>query len=267
MIYNELNGEHLSPEKIAQYLARLAMEPPQKLDLAYLSQLQFAHMSHIPYENLDILAGKLTSLNRDVLFNKIIENNRGGVCSELNTLFNWLLESLGFEVISYSTRIIAKSALIQAQTHRAMGVIIDGQTYLTDVGVNYEHHRIPLLLKENFLQTDGECQYQFTRDEFWGWVLWQGLPEGKWRKILGFTEEPHIDLDYVASTFFADRHPDSFINKMAKVSQYLDGTFHAIRSNNYLVTHHGIEEIITPISSIQQEKQLLKDVFGITVQY
>ena len=97
------------------------MEPPQKLDLEYLSRLQFAHMSHIPYENLDILAGKLTSLNRDVLFNKIIENNRGGVCSELNTLFNWLLESLEFEVISYSTRIIAKSALIQAQTHRAMG--------------------------------------------------------------------------------------------------------------------------------------------------
>ena len=29
-----------------------------------------------------------------------------------------------------------------------MGVLIDSKTYLTDAGFNYEHHRIPLLLKK-----------------------------------------------------------------------------------------------------------------------
>ena len=125
MIYNELNGVPLSPEQLKQYLARLEIDPPQKLDLEYLSHLQFAHMTHIPYDNLDILAGKLTSLNRETLYHKIIEGKRGGICSEINTLYNWLLESLGFDVTSYNTRIIAKTIPIQAQTHRAMGVLID----------------------------------------------------------------------------------------------------------------------------------------------
>ena len=86
MIYNELNGVPLSPEQLKQYLARLEIDPPQKLDLEYLSHLQFAHMTHIPYDNLDILAGKLTSLNRETLYHKIIEGKRGGICSEINTL-------------------------------------------------------------------------------------------------------------------------------------------------------------------------------------
>lgn len=267
MIYNELNGVPLSPEQLKQYLARLEIDPPQKLDLEYLSHLQFAHMTHIPYDNLDILAGKLTSLNRETLYHKIIEGKRGGICSEINTLYNWLLESLGFEVISYNTRIIAKTIPIQAQTHRAMGVLIDGKTYLTDAGFNYEHHRIPLLLEEDSIQSDGECEYKLARDPFWGWVMWQGRPGCGWRRIMGFNEEPHIDIDYIAATFFADRHPDSLINKAAKVSQYINGVFHAIRSNNYIICHNGIEEIITSIDSKQQEQQIVQEVFNLTVEY
>ena len=72
----------------------------------------------------------------------MIQGGRGGVCSEINTLYNWLLEPLGFEVVSYSSRIIAKTLPIQPQSHRVMGVKLDGRIYLTDAGFNYDMHQI-----------------------------------------------------------------------------------------------------------------------------
>ena len=40
------------------------------------------------------------------MFAKIIMKNRGGICFELNGLYNWLLESLGYKVTSYAARFI-----------------------------------------------------------------------------------------------------------------------------------------------------------------
>ncbi|MCQ4636741.1 arylamine N-acetyltransferase [Anaerovorax odorimutans] len=264
MIYNEINGAPMSQEKIDAYLKRIDMPFPENLDLAYLSRLQWSHMCHIPFENLDIMAGLPLSLNREDLYCKVIERSRGGVCSELNTLYNWLLESLGFEVVSYSSRIIAKTLPIQTQSHRVMGVQLDGKTYLTDVGFNFEHHRIPLLLEENLIQPDGECEYKLVRDEFWGWVMWQNRPGEGWRRKLGFTEEPHIDLDFVPATFYASSHPDSRINKCTKVSLYIDNQFYAIRSGSFLREHGGVEEIIEPALSKEREGEILKDIFGLS---
>lgn len=265
MIYNEINGAPMSREKINAYLNRIRMDAPVSPDLEYLTRLQAAHISHIPFENLDIMAGKQLSLDREHLYDKIIRQERGGVCSEINTLYNWLLESLGYEVISYCSRIIAQTLPIQSQSHRLMGVALEGKIYLTDAGFNFEHHRIPLLLEENLVQSDGECEYKLVRDEFWGWVMWQNRPDHGWRRKLGFTEEPHIDLDFVPATFFAECHPDSRINKHTKVSLHIDGRFYAIRSNAFLMERGGVEEIIKPIVSKEQEDKILREVFHLTV--
>lgn len=210
MIHNQINGAPMPPEKINAYLKRIGMPAPESLDLSYLSRLQWAHMQHIPYENLDIMANKKTSLEREVLYGKMIRGSRGGVCSEINTLYNWLLESLGFEVVSYISRIIAKTLPIQPQSHR---------------------------------------------------VMWQNRPGHGWRRKLGFTEEPHIDLDFVPATFYAEAHPDSRINKGTKVSLYIDGCFYALRSGSFLKERGGVEEIIEADLTKEREKALLAEVF------
>lgn len=263
-IYKKINGAAMSPEQIRKYLFRIGMDASKSLDLAYLSRLQAAHMSHIPFENLDIMDGKPLSLDREALYEKIICRKRGGVCSELNTLYNWLLESLGFDVVSYNSRITGAAAPVQSRSHRIIGVRLEGETYLTDVGYNFEHHRIPLLLKADLIQDDGECKYRLESDAFFGWIMWQYRPGEGWRKKLGFTEEPQIDLDFVPPTFFAQYHPDSRINKALKVSLYIDGQFHAIRSGQYLLEHGGVESPVEDIASREREDQLLKEIFHLS---
>ena len=265
MIHNQLNGEPLSPERIHAYLTRLGMEAPSDLNLDYLTRVQLAHFMKVPYENLSIMAGDPTSLDREDLYQKIVEQHRGGVCSELNAMYNWLLESLGYEVISYSCRITAQSDVIQWRSHRAMGVIIDGKTYVTDVGYNFEHARIPLLLEQDLVQFDGKCEYKLERDEFWGWLMWQKRPGCDWRKLLGFTEEPQIDLDFVPNMYYYDLNPNSRFNKYPKVSIYDEDYCYAIREHQYYVESCGVEVSVTPITSKEQEKKLLKEVFHLSM--
>lgn len=252
---------HMLSDQTDSYFERISAYRSDSLDIEYLTHLHKQHISHIPFENLDIMAGKAVSLNRTDLFHKIITHRRGGVCSEINTLYNWFLESLGFQTVSYSARIIASSNPVQMRSHRIISVALDGKQYITDAGFNFEHHRIPLLLRENIIQDDGECQYRFTRDDFWGWIMWQNRPKLGWRKILGFIEEPHIDLDFIAPTFFAERHPDSKINKFTKVSLYINGTFYAVRNNLFLKEVNGVENIIYSIKTKKQEEKILREIF------
>ncbi|MGN0703333.1 MAG: arylamine N-acetyltransferase [Lentihominibacter sp.] len=263
MIYQEINGPAMTAEQIDLYLGRIGIKEISDPDEEYLRELQLAHITHIPFENIDMMAGRPLSLDREALFRKIVLNGRGGVCSELNTLYNWLLESLGYDVRSYSSRIIAAGSPVQPRSHRVIAAEINGKRYLTDVGFNYEHHRIPLKIEENIVQDDGECRYRLVRDDFFGWLMLQDRPECGWRKKLGFTEDPCIDMDFIPATFYAEHHPDSRINKHLKVSLYIDGVFYAIRSGSFLMEKGGVEEVIKPVTSEEQQNRILRDVFNL----
>ena len=135
--------------QLCQYLRKLHLPqvvPPP--DLATLKLLQDAHLKYVPYENLDILSGRLTSLEHDDMFGKIIMKNRGGICFELNGLYNWLLESLGYKVTSYAARFIDRLEEYQIRRHRVMCIELEDKRYLTDVGVNSESPRCPLEMAE-----------------------------------------------------------------------------------------------------------------------
>ena len=105
MDWNHYNGPQMTPEQIHAYLDRIACPGPIPLTLAGLTRLLQAHQLAVPFENLDVLAGRPLSLDHEALFDKIVRRRQGGLCAELNTCFNWLLYSLGFSVFSYHARI------------------------------------------------------------------------------------------------------------------------------------------------------------------
>ncbi len=76
------------PELSVQaYLERINYKGSTDISLETLSALQEAHLSSVPYENLDILAGKINSLAPEALYDRIVVKRRGGYCFELNGLF------------------------------------------------------------------------------------------------------------------------------------------------------------------------------------
>lgn len=266
--YADINGRPMKKLQIQQYLRKLQLnhfEPA--VNLATLTKLQDAHLKYIPYENFDCLNGKITSLKRQDMFNKVIMHNRGGICFELNGLYNWLLESLGFEVTSYSARFIDKMETYQLRRHRVMCVTLGEKRYLTDVGVNSESPRVPLEIVEGLIQSDGISQYKFTRSEFWGWLLWQKERGKIWKRLFGFTEEPQIDKDFITPSFWCDAHPDSPFIKSKKLSIFREDCNITIRGNYLKFYLGGRVKYRYKINTGAELKEILWEYFGINVDY
>ncbi|MCL2508216.1 MAG: arylamine N-acetyltransferase [Oscillospiraceae bacterium] len=202
-------------EFINRYFKRLGLDysevPPLGADL--LNRIQYAHVTRIPYENIDIINGLPLKLDADSLFEKMIVNGRGGYCFELNCLYARLLTELGFKVESYMARFLRNETEIPMRRHRVLLASCPGrETFLCDAGVGTiaPRHPIPFRFLEEFRQF-GET-YRLRTDGFYGTVL-EELYKGEWRDMFGFTAEKQLDIDYVMPSFYCEKHPDSIFNK------------------------------------------------------
>lgn len=138
----------------SQYLQRIHYKGSLSPTLAVLKKLQKNHLLNIPFENLDIASGILIELNFNKIYNKIILNNRGGFCYELNRLFHELLTQLGFYSKIISARVYDKEKGYGAEyDHLALIVLLEGVEYLVDVGFG-EFTFAPLELAQGKTQKD-----------------------------------------------------------------------------------------------------------------
>ena len=196
--------------KIAAYFKRIGLDMPETIvpDSALLKKLQYAHCSTVPYENLDIIRGIPLSLDPDALYDKVVNKGKGGFCFELNGLFGWLLRELGYEVTDVAARYLRGESSIPMRRHRVLMVrAVDG-LWCCDVGIGEVCPRYPLRLEEGLEQPQFDECYRFDKDPFLGWVL-MDLHHGEWRRFYSFTEEPQLDVDFIAPPFYCEKHPDS----------------------------------------------------------
>ena len=261
MDYEALNGPKMTEKQIDAYLSRIGITVPVTLDLAGLTRLQQAHLYTVPFENLDIMAGRALSLDHEALFDKIVIRRQGGVCAELNTAYNWLLYSLGFSVTSYNSR-VAYPKPIQFRRHRVIGVRLPEGHYITDVGTNLEYSRIPLRLETGMVQTDGAAEYRYMEHEFFGYLQQQRRPgEDQWLPQIGFTLEPQIDLDFVTPLFFYEKHPGSNMSQFPRVSLYRPEGMTAVRDHTMWEERGGLVQSSHLFADWEEEKRFLRTVF------
>lgn len=117
------------------YLKRFAAEEKKEATLDYLCHLQEQHMLHIPFENLDVIYKTPILLDVQRFYEKIVEHHRGGFCYELNGLFCWLLEQLGFDAHLVSATVQKEDGSWALQdSHATILSALDKQVYLVDVG-------------------------------------------------------------------------------------------------------------------------------------
>ena len=204
---------------IKKYLARIGISECEEMNvnLDLLKTLQTAHITSVPYENLDIIYGKAISLDEEDIYDKIVTRHRGGYCFELNALYEKLLLGLGFQVESFFARFLRGQTEIPVRRHRVLVVTLGAERYMADVGIGSPSPRAPLLLKSGITQECfGEC-YRFEREEFLGWVLYE-MRDGKWQRYLSFTEEKQLDIDFIQPSFYCEKHPASIFNRQIMVA-------------------------------------------------
>jgi N-hydroxyarylamine O-acetyltransferase len=116
------------------YLHRVGFTGPLAPDLATLRTLHRAHVTTIPFENLDVILGRGVSVDLDDVQAKLVAQRRGGYCYEHGILFAAVLARIGFEVERLLVRTGDPLEHPRPRSHMVLRVTVDGAPWLADVG-------------------------------------------------------------------------------------------------------------------------------------
>ncbi len=200
-----------STEQLQHIFRRIGLDELSgaRPDGALIAAVQRAMVTHVPYENLDILAGIPLSLDPRDLYEKIVVRRRGGYCFELNGFLAEVLRSLGCPVTEYMARYLRGETEIPMRRHR---VVIaddaDGRRWICDAGIGQAAPRLPLPFSEGAQSAQYGEVYRLVRAPFFGWVI-EDWHDGAWRRFYSFTEEEQLNLDYVMPSFWCEHAPAS----------------------------------------------------------
>lgn len=121
--------------ELQAYLDRIGFTGLPAPDLATLARIQRGHLEHIPYENLDVQLRRPVTVEPRDAFAKLVTAARGGWCYEMNGLFGWALERIGFRVMRMTGAVLrAERGDSAIGNHLALTVDLD-EPYLVDVGL------------------------------------------------------------------------------------------------------------------------------------
>lgn len=204
----------LSDEKVNAYLKRIGYTGKRDISLETLAELMKCQLDMVPFENLDIFHGhKEPQLDTDILFDKIVLNNRGGYCFELNGLFWRLLEALGYTCHCSMARIIMGREYLTPPAHRVIIVEIEGKEYFCDVGFGGPIPASPVEIKPDVVQTCAVGrEYKF---EFDGGIVTLLLrKDDGFMKIMSFERRKCDPVEFIPlNTFCACSYIEPFLKK------------------------------------------------------
>src|SRR5215510_1408682 len=133
------------PFDLDRYLSRIGWSGSRAPSFDTLAGVLRAHMTAIPFENLDVLLGRGVRIDLDSIYAKIVGARRGGYCFEHGTLVQAALAELGFAPVAHAARVIMlRRREDVALTHMVITVSLDGRTFVLDPGFGGQAPLVPV---------------------------------------------------------------------------------------------------------------------------
>lgn len=190
------------------YLRRIGWSGGTAPTYATLAGILEAHMRAIPYENLDVLLGRPVRLDIESLQNKLVHAHRGGYCFEQVTLFATALESLGFEPVRHSARVLLYVPVHEApRTHMFLTVSLPEGVFVLDPGLGGMAPRLPVPLTPDSHAINGNERHEMVPvgDR---WMLRAHLGEKLVDVWISTLEQDH-PIDFELANHYTATHPAS----------------------------------------------------------
>lgn len=199
----------LSNADFDAYLSRVNYSGPVAPTLELLNTLTFLHATSIPFENLDILRGQAISLEPEALVDKLIRRRRGGYGLEQNSLFLFVLQTLGFDVrpLSARARLQYARSITPPRTHLVLDVKHGSNHYIADVGAGGASLTAALRLELSVEQPTPHDVRRFVFQE--GRYFHQIRYGQQWNDVCEFTLEEMPLVDREVGNWYASAHPKS----------------------------------------------------------
>lgn len=173
------------------YLKRINYQKLLKADKETLFELHQAHLYHVPFENLNIRYTIPIVLGKAALYQKVVEDRRGGFCYELNGLFRELLTEIGYKTTLIAASVIDKHGVVGHKYDHAALIVDLEKRWLVDVGFGGDSFVLPKELKLDVVQKDVHDYYKFEKYNEYQWLLLQSEDGENFTKqyIFSFEEQ------------------------------------------------------------------------------
>ncbi len=246
-----------------RYLDRLGYDGPTTPSLAVLRALHRAHLERVPFEDLDIHRGLGIRLEAAWLFRKIVLQQRGGICYELNGAFGTLLEVMGFNVTRLSARVFREDGRLTPPFDHMVLLVKLQERWLADVGFG-ECFRVPLRLDELGEQPDGFGVHRLEPTDDEAYIVHQCLPGKPWTPRYRFTLTPRRMGQFRHMAHFHGTSPEShFAQRKLCTRATPDGRI--TLDENALVMSTGKNRVELPAHDEAARQQILHKQFGIVL--
>jgi len=247
---------------LQDYLNRIGYHGDAKADIATVTEMMRCQLFTVPFENLDVQAGKIVSLIPEEIVEKIVSRNRGGYCYEVNGIFAMALEALGIPYQFVAARPMFYPVK-RPKTHMAVVLKVDGGEWLCDLGFGSYGIRAPMPLNLVDVEVKQDFDTFMLRKTSEQEYLLKALVDGEWTNQYAFDLYSHDWIDFVPANYLNSTHPDAiFVQKLVIVLH--DQTGRKILVGDMLKT---VENGIVEKQTICEEDRasVLSNKFGLTL--
>lgn len=210
---------HATNFNLAAYFDRIGYAGDAAPDLATVTAIMRRQLESVPFENLDVQAGRSISLVPEDIVDKIVRRRRGGYCYEVNGLFAMVLEALGIPYRFVGCRPMTYPAR-RPRTHMAILARLAGEDWLCDVGFGSYGPRAPLRLADTDrpLRQDGDT-FLLARADEREYHL-KARVDGAWADQYGFDLGHQEWVDFLPANWLNSTHPDTlFVQNLIVMRQ------------------------------------------------
>ena len=241
------------------YLARIGYTGSLEPNDGTLAALLDAHMTKIPFENLDVLLGRGVRLDLDSLQSKLVAARRGGYCYEHSTLFEAVLQKVGFRTAAHAARVVLVTPRAEApRTHMFLTVETPSGRFMIDPGFGGHAPRLPIRVEDGAEARLGSERWRLDRDE-WGWIMRTQIAD---RMVDAWvtTMEAEQPIDFELANHFTSTHPKSPFTSRLMMRSFSQGKRVSIMNRDLTV---GTE--ISQLPDRSALRSVLREHFGFDV--
>jgi N-hydroxyarylamine O-acetyltransferase len=245
---------------LAAYLERIGVSPG-----AGLAEVHRAHVTSIPFENLDSHQGIPVTLEPDDLERKLVAGGRGGYCFEHNLLLASALEAMGLsaEPMLARVRLGQPRGTPRPRTHLVHRVHAADGIWLADVGFGNGTLLEPIPFGPGADYEQSGWRFRIVQDG--AEHVLQTVDAGDWVDVYGYVPEPVPLIDIETSNWFTSTHPNSpFVTGLSIAVNHPDGTRVALRDRDGLsLTRSTPTERTVSQPAREAIPELLETIFGL----
>lgn len=247
---------------LQQYLKRINFQGEIELSFEGIKKLMQSQIFSVPFENIDVQAGKTISLVGNDIVNQIVDKNRGGYCYQVNGIFSLVLQEIGVPHYYIAVRPLVNPGQ-NAKTHLAIIATIENEEYLIDLGFGGNSIREPLKLSQigTEIQQDFDT-FTLVKTEEEEYLL--QIKIGKeWSNLYSFDLTPQRWIDFKPANHYNYSHPDSFFTQNLIVVLQNPLGKKILLKNSLKSVINGKSEVIS--FEDEELKKILESEFGLKV--